>query len=280
MSATTGRFEMKYAVPVLLRNELIRRSKPYMEPDKNAQKLKKRLGFKKAWGYSVHSLYFDSPRLDDYFERLQERNIRNRLRIRTYGNRDENAPIFLENKRKLDKRVVKQRVRICQSNEWRRVPGAYPWTPWLTNLEGTRDYTGKHFDWLIRSGRRRPVSLVHYVREIYVPRDATGGRLRFTLDHQVSVTRDPDIDDLFAEPDTLLIPSDWMVVELKYDRRPSAWMKQMIRELKLIAEPISKFGLSVARTHRSEKPHENRYLTPHSIRRVEYSSTETARGKI
>lgn len=263
-----GRFEMKFAVPLLLRDELIRRSAPFMIPDKQAHRLDTQLRLKSAWGYSVHSLYFDSTDLMDYFERLQENKIRNRLRIRTYGSPGQTSPVFLENKRKLVNRVIKQRVRICDTEEWKQSTGEFPWSPWVDRLRGHSVYAGKHFDWLIRSGRRKPVSLVHYLREVYVPREPRAGRLRFTLDHQVSITENPDSQDLHAAPTMLLIPQDWMVMELKYDRYPAQWMLKMCRDLRLLSEPISKFGMSVARSLRSHKTHEVRYLTPRSLRPI------------
>jgi hypothetical protein len=278
-----GRFEMKFAVPMLLRDELIRRCSDFMMPDPQAHRLDQELSVKNAWGYSVHSLYFDTPALDDYFERLQEMKVRNRIRIRTYGQRGDSSPIFLENKRKLDDRVIKQRVKICNTDQWRLTPGAFPWEPWVAKLKGGKSYAGRHFSWLVRTARRTPVSIVHYIREVYVPRLPTTGRLRFTLDHQVSVTQRPTIADLHAPPDALLIPSDWMVMELKYDRFPTRWMLQLCHELRLISEPISKFGMSVAQTLRSHKPHEVRYLTPRSLRPVlrtlpPYSRTDDDSG--
>ena len=61
-------------------------------------------------------------------------------------------------------------------------------------------------------------------------------------------------------------------MELKYDRHPARWMLEMCRELNLLSEPISKFGMSVARTRRRHKSHEVRYLTPRSLRQVESPS--------
>lgn len=263
-----GRFEMKFAVPTLLRNELIRRAEPHMKPDPKAHRLDNLLPVQNAWGYAVHSLYFDTPELDDYFERLQERKVRNRLRIRTYGSPEGPSPIFLENKRKLDNRVVKQRVRICDSHQWRQTQSERPWEPWVDRLDEQSRYAGRHFSWLINTGRRQPVSIVHYLREVYIPRAPTSGRLRFTLDHQVSVTKNPSLRDLKAPSDHLLIPNDWMVMELKYDRYPHRWMLELCRDLKLVSEPISKFGMSVAQTLRAHQRHEVRYLTPRSLRPI------------
>ena len=110
------------------------------------------------------------------------------------------------------------------------------------------------------------MSLVHYLREVYVPLTPSAGRLRFTLDHQVSATKSPGIRNLKAPSDHLLIPNDWMVMELKYDRFPHRWMLELCRDLNLVSEPISKFGMSVA-----QPPcpvHEVRYLTPRSLRPI------------
>jgi SPX domain protein involved in polyphosphate accumulation len=96
-----GRFECKYILPVAAREEVLGIAEPHVVLDPNAVKL-----HDGTVGYEVHSLYYDTPGLHDYSERLLDRRIRNRLRVRTYGRPGDRAPVYLENKRKFEDQVV------------------------------------------------------------------------------------------------------------------------------------------------------------------------------
>ena len=269
-----GRYEFKYAVPVSMRDRIIELSCDHVCPDKNAKQLGGPLEGTNALGYQVHSLYFDDARLSDYFERLQEHKIRNRLRIRTYGNPGDGAAVFLENKRKLDYLVVKHRVRICNAEEFHATEHPLPWAPWIEQLIGKQRYAGLHFNSLVNH-RRAPVTVVHYYREVFVSREKSDSRIRLTMDHDVSASRSIGMSHLYPDPEYNLIPPDWMVLELKFAGTRPAWMRVLCNLLQLSAEPISKFGLSVALGYRSEHLNEIRYLAPHSLRTRLFASTSS-----
>jgi hypothetical protein len=55
-----------------------------------------------------------------------------------------------------------------------------------------------------------------------------------------------------------------MVVELKFGEHRPAWMNRLIRELGLIASPVSKFGMSIAAQRDSAS--ERRFFTPAPLR--------------
>ena len=110
-----GRYELKYAVKVKHRDEILAIARDHATPDIYAKPLSNISG---ALGYTVHSLYFDTPELLDYTERLSEARIRSRLRIRTYGKLGEDSPLFLENKRKFNDRVIKHRINLCSADSW------------------------------------------------------------------------------------------------------------------------------------------------------------------
>ena len=263
----TGRYELKYALPLSRREEVLRIALDCVKPDPNADPLPDG-----ASGYLVHSLYFDTPDLRDYFERLDGYRVRNRLRARTYGRPGEGRPVFLENKRKLDSRVVKHRVRICDERQWRSTPGEAPWRPWLGALRGRERYAAQVFTTLVERGGRLPVSCVHYRREVYISRLPGRDKVRLTLDRDVCAATRPAPQGLFAPPDIDLLPPDWMVMELKFNGDQPAWMRAIIRGLGLRASPVSKFGLSVARGMRPERRAENRFFTPRPLRAVARSA--------
>lgn len=257
----TGRYELKYALPVSDRDEVLRVALDHVKPDPNADPLPEG-----ATGYYVHSLYFDTPDLRDYFERLDSFRVRNRLRARTYGQLGDDRPVFLENKRKLDSRVVKHRVNICSAPQWMATGGDAPWRPWIDRLEGRRRYAAGVFTALVERGGRVPVSCVHYRREVYISKRSGRDKIRLTLDRDINATVRPDVHDLYGASDVDLLPPDWMVMELKFNRDQPGWMRSIVRALGLRAVPISKFGLSVMRGLRADRPAEDRFFTPRPLK--------------
>ncbi len=261
-----GRFELKYAVHVSMRERVLALAEGHVRPDKHALHLP---GGKR--GYEVHSLYLDTPNLQDFRERLAEHKIRDRLRVRTYGPREAGPfPVFLENKRKLENWVIKARVALGGNSEEYLARGEpEPWRHWTAKIEGKGGYAAAHFVRLTRDGRRLPVSVVHYTREVYVGLDPDRPKVRLTLDHNVTAsTRDLGYTDLYREPHVQLIPPDWMVLEMKFGGSKPGWMRAICRDLGLRAVPVSKFGLSVGKGAAGNRYREVRYLTPRPIRRA------------
>ena len=266
--AELGRFELKYAIPASKRDEVMDFARRYLKPDKNTRRLDDEIGFQDAFGYSVHSVYYDTPRLDDYYERLARASVRDRLRIRTYGEMGDTAPVFLENKRKVDDQVVKNRVYVCNLGTWRKTPGPYPWQAFLDQMKPQARYNARQFDKLI-AGKREPVSIVHYLREVYLPvKEPNPQDVRFTIDHQVCGTIRPDVHDPLAAPHIELLPRDFIVLELKFKGHRPAWMNELCQFAHLHNEAVSKFGLSVALGLRRDHPDEVNALVPIGVQRA------------
>lgn len=259
-----GRYEYKYVLPVADRDRVVELVDEHARPDPHAGDRGDGLV-----GYYNHSIYLDTDDLFDYHERLAECTVRNRLRVRTYGRPGEKQAVFLENKRKLEAWVVKQRVKVTDADTWGVHGHDRPWIDWAPKVEGRGRFAAEHFVRLVEEGKRRPVSAVHYFREVFVDRrgDARAS-VRLTLDREVTGTIQPDGRELYAEPDVELLPRDWMVMELKYRGDRPFWMRRLAAEMRLRAVPVPKFGLSVARGLRAEHPRDSRHLLPPAIREM------------
>jgi hypothetical protein len=265
-----GRFELKYCLPVALRPRVLELARDHVKPDKHGFDLGEgRLG------YEVHSLYLDTPGLGDFSDRLDEHKVRDRLRVRTYGPPARGPfPVFLENKRKLENWVIKHRVTLSTDSErFCATEGPEPWLPLVGGVEPKGRYAAEHFVRLTTAGRRVPVSVVHYAREVFVGVDPDRPQVRLTLDHGVTATtRGLTWSGLYLPPDVALVPEGWMVLELKFGGSKPGWMRHLCRELGLRACPVSKFGLSVAMGVAGHRPREVRYVTPRPLRRAGFPS--------
>jgi hypothetical protein len=222
-------------------------------------------------GYYSHTIYLDTADLLGYHERLSEGRVRNRLRVRTYGQSGDRAPVFLEIKRKVDEWVVKHRVRVCDADSWMAHPHDRPWIDYANAASGEGPFAATHFPRLVED-TLVPVSAVQYFREAYIDRRGDEyGKVRLTLDREIFATVRPDGRRLYGLADIELIPRDWLVMEFKYSRDRPRWMREICRELRLRALPVPKFGLSVARGVRAGRPQEQRRLVPKSILQMGWS---------
>ena len=264
--ARQGRYELKYALPVDQCAEVLADAARWVAPDPHGEVLPGG-----GRGYRVHSLYYDTQRggrytLDDYRDRLAERPIRDRLRVRAYGRPGQGAAVFLENKRKHDSRVVKGRVRLCDEGAWHAATDPYPWVSLGQHLTGADRAFCDSFHRLICDGERAPVSVVHYERECYLDRRPEHRGVRFTVDRRVCATLRPRTLSLYAEPDVWLLPPDWCVLEMKFSETRPGWMRELCARHRLRAQPVSKFGLSVVLGFRADSAAERRFFTPQTLR--------------
>ena len=266
---TEGRFEMKYALPAERREEILARAAAHVQVGAFAQDLSTMPGIRcspgspPVLGYRVHSLYFDSPELHGYGLRLADAEIRNRLRIRTYGDPGQDAPVFMEAKRKLHKVVVKHRVMACTMGQYAGFDAHQPWRDAVLALSGPKARIGQRWLAALEQGGMVPVCITHYVREVW-----EDGGARLTLDHLVRASGGERPGELQRLGEVPLIPEDWIVLELKYNDSAPHWMRLLVRDLGLRAEPVSKFALAVARTVRQDAPAELLRLTPPSVLRA------------
>jgi len=248
-----GRYELKYVIPCAARETVIEIARPFTRVDPHACQHKHELP-----GYDVHTLYFDTPSLTDYTDRLAEKRVRNRLRVRSYGAPTDNQPVFVENKRKFKRWVVKQRAELTNAVAWMETSASRPWLELAENA--SPGYVRSHFDRLVDEQDRFPVTIVRYHREALCSNNGLAARL--TLDHTVTAATASSAADLFAPTSFPLVPPEWLVMELKFTDNPPGWMRHICKQLRVQAVPVSKFGLSVAKGLRTHRPQEARYLTP------------------
>jgi hypothetical protein len=168
--------------------------------------------------------------------------------------------------------VIKHRSILTDAGQWLECAEPDPWLSLSETADGTQDYAASVFHQLVENGQRRPVTVVRYEREAFVPRGSDPGRVRLTLDHDVRATVATTAHDLFAPSQERLIPPEWMVMELKFERFAPDWMHVLRKELAIQAVPVSKFGLSVARCIRGAHPRELRALTPRPLLGKEYAA--------
>jgi hypothetical protein len=255
-----GRFEIKYAVAPDQCAELVASLAESVVPDPHADLLPSG-----RRGYVVHSTYFDTPDLLDYTARLSQHRVRRRVRVRTYGAAGEGRPVFLEIKRKLDERVIKQRGLVTDADTWATL-GERPWEALLDAPDlGVRAMAAR-FSEVVRQVGLVPNVSVQYEREVYVGTRLGDARMRLTIDRAIQSARAGNAADLYPPPEVAVLPLHLGVLELKFDGVEPVWMRTVTRVLGVRPEPISKYALAVAKLLRRHRPAEVEALLPRCAR--------------
>lgn len=246
-----NRFELKYLVPVEqaaeIRDELAER----MDRDLNSP----------AGGYGVWSLYYDTPQLRFYWEKIEGLKFRRKLRIRHYGTPDgvtDESPVCVEIKQRVNRVTQKRRItlpygvarQLCDGREM------------IEHSPKESAFVQEVLELVVRLNLL-PTAITGYQREALVGRDADTG-LRVTFDRRIR-GRDRDFHFGTSNPENrFTIPPHLSVMEIKVNERTPYWITDLAarRNLNLIrvskyVQSIEAFGLaprSVFHVHEADHP--------------------------
>jgi SPX domain protein involved in polyphosphate accumulation len=227
-----NRYELKYLVPSNQIGDIRAELNERMERD----------AYSGPRGYGVWSVYYDTSHLRFYYEKIEGLKFRRKLRIRRYGETgdvtDENSPVSVEIKQRVNRVTQKRRVilpyeralELCDRRERIEVTAA------------DQPFVDEVLDLIIRLDLR-PIAMTGYRREPYVGRDADLG-LRVTLDHRVR-GRDRDFDLRAETENRYIIRPDLAVMEVKVNERAPYWVTDMAARYGLQIQRISKYCQSV-----------------------------------
>ncbi|MBC8426698.1 polyphosphate polymerase domain-containing protein [bacterium] len=228
------RYECKYLVSETLAGEIANSIRPFVDVDPYA------LGSPDR-SYDIASVYLDAPDLRLFRETREGLKRRLKLRIRSYCERDD-APAFLEIKRRYDRLVLKGRARVGHDAVAVMLAGGVPDTSGLAGEELAcfEEFVAWTARWLAQ-----PVIWVKYRREAYV--GAHDPNLRVTLDRDLVCAPS-------SGPDCRLPACDWrpletrgVILELKFTGSFPAWMSRLVQRHELQRRSYSKYCNAVLR---------------------------------
>ena len=225
------RKEYKYYVPWEWRDALRERFLMHMEHDPFCECRQNHM-------YSVRSIYFDTPGLLFYYEKIDGLKLRKKLRVRSYDARGEHDVAFLEIKRKIKDVIMKERAGVPIGQTANITNGAvlsllreHPSIPEKAALS--------KFIFLVKRLNLNPTVLITYEREAFVGIDEEN--LRITFDCDVRSYANPDIDDLFREHDLRTLAPPWFILEVKFYGVMPLWTREILRDFGLRKQAISKY---------------------------------------
>lgn len=228
------RFEFKYFVPDDLVEELTSFLLRFMRRDPYAVDLPTK-------SYSVISLYYDSPKLDYYYEKIDGMSRRKKVRWRTYEGQPGKPTYFCEIKRKFDMVSLKDRVIAGTGERFPTMKGL----PQVSNStpEAEKDFLNEVFsENLVRN--LKPQVLVKYNRMPFV--GIYEDRLRITLDSDIWAAR--VVDEVMTSDMYEPVLTNGMILEVKYNNSLPFWFLMAVRRHGLSRVAFSKYCRSIERT--------------------------------
>lgn len=227
-----NRLEYKYLVPVSMLSYLRHRLAPYLEMDQ--------YGVMSGLGcYTVRSIYFDSPRLSYYYDKIEGLDVRQKVRIRGYNLLNESSQIFMEVKRKRQRSISKTRYSVPYFRGLSLLERHMSGYGQDQELE-KRDRVAGMNDFLFHMYRHvlRPIIRICYEREAYFHK--FNRSLRITIDHNLRSALTSGVDVLFME-NHLPVMYDHSILEIKFYGGLPGWLLQLISELGIKTQALSKY---------------------------------------
>jgi SPX domain protein involved in polyphosphate accumulation len=189
--------------------------------------------------YAVRSIYFDTPNLLFYFEKVDGLKLRKKLRVRVYNEFKEGSPAFLEIKRKIEDTIIKERAQVNIEETEKLLNGA---KLLLRNEDGKETFDRvvlDRFVYLINRLKLEPKALITYEREAFF--DPENPDLRITFDYNVRSFLNPTLQDFYREDDLRTFSSPNFILEVKFSIALPLWTRQMLKDFRLHLQSISKY---------------------------------------
>lgn len=240
------RYEIKYYIALERLPQVRKYFAPYVTLDPFSE-------MRQDKNYIVRSIYFDSSELDFYYEKIDGLKIRKKLRVRTYNEQDSIDIAFLEIKRRYEKVIYKERLKIpldliemiCID---RKKPNGEITFKELQCSCGNNGFANSRvidrFLYNLDHKNLKPTLLVIYEREAYV--GIIDQDVRVTFDKNVRTKIFPTIDEVFAEDDLTDVTNDVAILELKFNNFMPTWLRKATYHLNIQAQSISKYCMGIA----------------------------------
>jgi SPX domain protein involved in polyphosphate accumulation len=227
------RYERKYYVPNNQLNGLRKRLLPFLRPDAYSKVTEDGLT-----QYTVRSIYYDTPLMDFYYEKMEGLENRNKFRIRVYDDYQPGNVAFLEIKQKLGSRIKKFRSTLEIENVKNILKEGD-----IGKYIKSRPKDASKFMYHYYRNSLKPVTLVVYDREAYHGKFDSG--VRITFDKNVRTAIYPKLEDIYNESTLKPITPDFFILEIKYFFDFPTWARSIVEEFNLRLEAISKYSTGI-----------------------------------
>lgn len=220
---TVLRREEKYALTTEEAVCYANRFSQFLQPDT----------FSHNGNYMVRSLYFDTPSDKDYFDKLNEQNLRRKIRLRIYSPQDRHVKLELKQKENIYQK--KQSLSIS-----RRDAAALIHEDYSVLLQYHQPLAAELYTIMVGEAYR-PRSIVEYQRRAFT---ATGNNIRVTFDSCINANEGNF--DLFSAtlPLYSVMSRSKTILEVKYNHFMPGYLSVFLSQIDRRSISSSKYCLS------------------------------------
>lgn len=176
--------------------------------------------YSESGSYMVRSLYFDTVNDRDFFEKINEQNLRRKIRLRIYDPSDQKAKLEIKEKQGVFQK--KRSLTVTKADALELIAGN------ISVLFNYKDDLADELYALMAMGYYRPKTIIEYQRKAFMAKE---NNIRLTFDSEIRATESSF--DLFAE-DLLLYPianENYVIFEVKYNRFMLSYIAEIIAEV-------------------------------------------------
>lgn len=189
--------------------------------------------FSRNGSYAVRSLYFDTADDKDFFDKLNEQNLRRKVRLRIYSPSDTTAKLELKQKENIYQK--KRSLSIKRADAHALINGNFS-----VLLKYSSPFSAEMFS-IMTEECYRPKSIVEYQRRAFMAKE---NNIRITFDSQICATESNF--DLFSPnlPLSPILDSSKTILEVKYDQFMLGYISDIISQIDRRSYSSSKYCLS------------------------------------
>jgi SPX domain protein involved in polyphosphate accumulation len=227
-----NRFELKYVLPRARCARLIDELREQIFPDPHGG----------GAGYSVVSLYYDSPDYECFWAKIEGLKYRRKVRLRAYPGEDiqGTAHAAVEIKQRINKTVQKRRLSLPLEQAEALCSGEFD----PRGLDPLDAQVAQEVLVLRHALDLRPTAITAYRRRAFEGRHENAG-LRVTFDTQVA-SRMHALRINEAAHNRLILPENWCIMEVKADERVPQWIASLLARHDCQLSRVSKYCAGVA----------------------------------
>lgn len=222
-SLSVQRFEYKYPINFHQYSTLSNLLKQVLIEDKHNSSM----------GYPIRSLYFESYKDTDFYEKLHGVDNRKKIRLRTYS--PSSPMVKLEIKRKVGDNQEKKSLVISREDAMKLINLNYDV---LLNYESD---TANMFYNIMKFNQVHPVVNIEYKRKAFIH---PMNNIRITLDSDI---RSSETDFNIFGKTPMLIPAEdyyFSLLEVKYNNFIYKWITDLLKPYCLDRQSYSKYMVS------------------------------------
>ena len=230
-----NRYELKYIVRIDEVDRIIADLESLTQPDDHGG----------PEGYRVVSLYYDSPGLDFFWDKIEGIKFRRKVRLRIYPGEDIEAVKegMVEIKQRINRTVQKRRIKLPVDEAEQLCAGSLE----RDDLDPLDRQVASEVQYIVQAMHLAPTCITAYRRRAFVGGLYDAG-LRITFDINVGC-RVHGLKVNQNAQNHLFLPPDWSIMEVKVNDAVPDWVTSLLARHGCQLRRVSKYcaGLALAR---------------------------------